>query len=342
MGKLAKDSRSLRKSLLGLGLSETAINAAWPQWWNESANDSESAKVELNFSLARKLGVDPKSLIAEVPAKFIWEDEAKFKNITTETLQERAAITSFGVSVSRIILEASAQFESLDGVSAKTLRESILRNQVFVRLVDLLGLCWGVGIPVVHLRVFPLAAKHMCAMATRISDRYAILLAKDSIYPAPISYYLAHEIAHVALGHIKEGDDAIVDLSDPLDRADKLDREEIEADRFALELLTGRSEPTIATETSSYTAKQLAENLLATANGVRIEPGTLALCFGHSTGNWPKAYAAMKFIYDRTLPAWQVVNTTAANQLDWQKLPGDLSLFLQAVIGMPNGSPSQS
>ncbi len=215
---------------------------------------------------------------------------------------------------------------------ALQLRESILANQPFVRLTDLLALCWAVGIPVIHLRVFPLQAKRMCAMSVCVGDRFAILLGKDSNYPAHVAYYLAHELGHAALGHLRD-EVAIVDLQDPLEIEGEIDGEERAADRYALELLTGDPEPSVATGTRRFTAEQLGRNLLDTANMVHIEPGTLALCFGHSTGEWAKANAAMRTIYATAQPVWHEVNGLALRELDWAAMSDDLSLFVRAVMG---------
>jgi hypothetical protein len=172
----------------------------------------------------------------------------------------------------------------------------------------------------------------MCAMATRAESRHAILLGKDANYPAPIAYYLAHEIGHIALGHLKSTS-AIVDLQDPLEQDGNTDEEERAADKYALELLTGNPEPSVATETKHFVAQQLAQNLLETANAVRIEPGTLALIFGHSTNNWVKAYAAMKHIYTNPHPVWFEVNQVAEREIDWTQISEDFALFLRAVMG---------
>jgi hypothetical protein len=169
-------------------------------------------------------------------------------------------------------------------------------------------------------------------MATRAEGRHAILLGKDAIYPAPIAYYLAHEIGHIALGHLK-GASAVVDLQDPLEQDGNTDEEERAADKYALELLTGNPEPSVATETKNFVAQQLAQNLLETANAVRIEPGTLALIFGHSTNNWVKAYAAMKHIYTNPHSVWFEVNQVAQQEIDWTQISEDFALFLRAVMG---------
>lgn len=329
---MSQDAKNLKLSLQKLGLSDSAVYAAWPSWWSEDAERSASALTELRFSLARKLGLDPRSLLEDEEPRFVWRDEAKFKQLSSESKRDRAAICSFGVSIGRELVAATKPGPSIEGLDVRRLRESILASQPFVRFVDLLGLCWGIGIPVIHLRVFPLPAKRMCAMAVRIGDRFAILLGKDSEYPAPIAYFLAHELGHAALGHV-EGNAAVVDLEDPLEAADDSDDEERAADRYALELLTGMPEPTVTTETKRFTANQLARNLLEIAGDVQIEPGTLALSFGHCTGDWEKAYAAMKAIYATKRPVWAEVNRIALKELVWASMPDDFAYFVRAVMG---------
>jgi hypothetical protein len=196
---MAKDSAGFSTKLKQFGYSDSMIAAVWPSWWSEDAEGSASAQLDLRFSVARKLGLDPRALLLEEDQPtFVWKDEAKFKRLRSESVIEQAAITSFGVALARTLVAATEEAFSLQGVRAKDLRSSILGNGHFVRLTDLLALCWGLGIPVVHLRVFPLPAKQMCAMSVRIDNRFAILLGQDANYPAPVAFYLAHELAHIA------------------------------------------------------------------------------------------------------------------------------------------------
>jgi hypothetical protein len=91
---------------------------------------------------------------------------------------------------------------------------------------------------VIYLRVFPLPAKKMNGMVVQLGDRFAILLARDANYPAPIAFYLAHELGHAALGHTRDHV-AVVEFGDLLtDQGESRDDEEKAADRYALELLT--------------------------------------------------------------------------------------------------------
>jgi hypothetical protein len=330
---LTNETGRLKQRLRQLGLSETVIDSAWPEWWSESADPSPSARLELRFSLARKLGLDARSLIDEegVP-RFIWRDEARFKNLSGESEAERSAIASFGRAFGSIIIGAAPIGQSGMPADSITIRNSILRSQPFVSLADLLVLSWTTGIPVVHLRIFPLLRKRMAAMSVRIGDRSAILLGKDSMYPAQIAFYLAHEIGHVALGHLTK-ETAIVDLESNRLAIGGDDQEEIEADRFALQILTGHLDPRVLPLPGTYNAPALADAVLRSAPILHTEPGTLALCFGYSTGNWAVVNSAMKFIYSSGKPVWTEVNRLAMRELSTEQVPSDSRPYLNSVLG---------
>ena len=326
----------LRNRLKAIGLSDPAIQAAWPEWWSDAADPSPSARLELRFSIARKLGLDPQSLLdEEVAPRFVWRDEARFKHLSGESDAERAAITSFGRALGSLLVAATPPSTgTIMQASASGLRKTVLGSQQYVRLLDLLSLSWSIGLPVVYLRVFPAVRKRMAAMAVSVADRNVILLAKDSMYPPHIAFYLAHELAHIALGHITK-DTAIVDLESELPASASSDPEEIAADRFALELLTGRSDPQVLPKSGIYNAPGLANAALNSGPALGIEPGTLALCFGYSTQNWAVANSAMKFIYSAPKPVWEEVNRLAARELALDHIPTDARSYVTAVLGAP-------
>jgi len=324
-----------RQRLKNFGFSDPAIEAAWPTWWSEDADASASAQTELRFSLSRKLGLDPRSLLEDdAEPRFVWRDEARFKRLSGEGGLEQAAITSFGVALGSVLISAVDPSASVSNVGAAALRGLILGKQQYVRLVDLLSLSWSIGIPVVHLRIFPWPQKRMSAMTIRRGSRHAILLAKDSMYPAQIAFYLAHELAHVMLGHLGR-EEVIVDLEDAELASAHADTEEAAADGFALELLTGQPDPKILPSRygSAASAKGLADVALSASKELHIEPGTLALCFGYSTGEWPVANAAMQQIYLSPKPVWREVNRIALRQLSFDRVAEDLRPYLIAVMG---------
>lgn len=323
----------LRQRLRSIGLSESAIRAAWPTWWSDAADASTSAQTDLRFSLSRNLGLDPHSLLHDnEEPRFVWRDEARFKNLRDEGLLERSAITSFGTALGRYLLVATNAGPQPGDLNSTRLREAILAHQPYVGLVDLLSACWSLGIPLIHLRVFPCTRKRMFAMSIRQSGRSAIMIGKDSNYPPQIAYYIAHELGHIALGHLSEKP-MVVDLEG--DNLPNNDPEEADADRFALELLTGVSRPTVLPQDRNYSARELARTALQAAPDLRIEPGTLALCFGFSTNDWSTANAAMPFIYQSAKPVWSEINKVALTELNLGAVPEDARSYLATVIGDP-------
>ena len=304
----ASDKDDLTRDLRAAGLSSKVIKAAWPSWWSDELSANPSGRAELRFALARRLGVSPRGLLGE-RVEFVWNDDAKFKHLTAEDEPQRSALTSFGMTIGRMLIRATPVAGSADGLDALILREAILADRPWVDLPSLLGMCWSLGIPVIHLRIFPLEAKSMHAMVVESEGRFAILLGKDAAYPAPVAFTLAHELGHALLGHLS-GAQALVDLKDPALARDG-DEQEEEADRFALTMLTGQPAPSFTFGKSAFNAPTLAKSAMDTGAARRIEPGTLALCVGHERRTWPVAMSSLQFIYPQKAPVWRFVNATA-------------------------------
>jgi hypothetical protein len=326
-----RSSDELRRALRAAGLSRHAIDAAWPSWWNDEAASSASARAELRFALARNLGLSPKSLIGE-RVEFVWHRQGRFKNLSGQTAGEQAALNAFGTAIGRSLLQAVPAGPSLGGMAVNDIRRAVLASNRVVDLNGLLATCWAVGMPVIHLRVFPLQAKAMHAMVVESGDRHAILLGRDASYPAPVAFTLAHEIAHVVLGHL-DGASALIDVEDPATSGSN-DREEQDADRFALALLTGSAEPRIETNRAVFGGRQLAAAVLDAGPPLGIDPGTLALCVGFQQDRWPAAMASLRHIYAASKPVWSEVNHIAEATLDWDALDYDGGDYLRTVMGL--------
>ncbi|WP_234835341.1 ImmA/IrrE family metallo-endopeptidase [Sinorhizobium meliloti] len=329
---MTTETQKLRQQLRRSGLSEKAIDAAWPAWWSDELEASPSSRAELRFTLARKLGLSPKPLLGE-RVEFIWRDRARFKHLAAGDDVRQDAITSFGVSVAKLLIKATAAVE-FPPVRADELRSAVLSQAPFVDLRSLVTICWGLGIPVIHLRVFPLDRKSMHAMVVEDQGRYAVLLGRDSQYPAPIAFTLAHELGHVMLGHL-HGTSAIVDLEES-EYDIPGDPQEDEADTFAISLLTGSANPEITANVDNFGPKALAQAVLDAGPRHGIEPGTLALCLAHRMQKWPAAMAALQHIYTAGKPVWQEVNGIANSQLRWAELSDDSAGFLENVMLGPD------
>lgn len=322
------DSTALRWELRQAGVTSDAIDAVWPEWWTEAADASPSASAELRFTLARRLGLSPRSLF-DGPPRFLWRDRAKYKNLGTASPEEVGILTSFGVAVAQSLLLAVPEHRPLPK-SALELRAAVLQTGEVVGLGDLVAFCWAVGVPIVQLRLFPLAQKRMHAMTIRLDDRFTILLGREVSYPAQAAYMVAHEIGHAVLRHAA-GEAAVLDVDDPLEMS-ALDDEEQAADRFALELLTGDPTVTVQATSEDYRPVDLAAAALSASRAKRVDPGVLALCLAHATGRWAEAVGALKVLSDGEIDVGGHINAIARHELDWDALALDAQDFLSKVM----------
>jgi hypothetical protein len=327
---MALSEHQLRRELSEAGIANAAIDAVWPDWWSDEAAQSPSATAELTYTVARRLGLSPKTLF-DGSAQFLWRDDTKFKNLGTASEREQEIIAAFGVAVGRSAVRATKVGPRSNLPDAVTLRETILAQNRLVDAAELLNFCWAFGIPVIQLRLFPLRQKRMHAMTIKSDGRYAILLGFETRYWARIAYIIAHEVAHILLGHLADSG-SLLEIDDPLDLQDP-DEEEAQADALALTLLTGSPNVQVTANVSSYTATQLADAAMRQAPGSRIEPGILALCLGHSTDKWRQSFGALKIIPPGEAQVADQINELAAMQFDWQALSYDSQEYLSRVIG---------
>jgi hypothetical protein len=315
------------------GFSSAAIDAAWPSWWTDDADGSPSSRAELRFALSRRLGLAPKPLLGE-RVEFFWDDAARFKHLRVHQAQEQSAIASFGISLGRDLISATPKPDGFDwqSTTALQLRRSIIKNRPFVDLQSLVAASWSFGIPVVYLNVVPLETKSMHAMVVRYQDRFAILLARNTRYPAMLAFTIAHELGHVLLGHI--GDSlALVDLENPAENRDD-DIQEQEADVFALNLLTGTSNPIIEPDRVEFNAPTLARAAIEASSQHQVEPGMIALSLAYRDGSWARTMSALKFIYGGNVELPDAINRLARKSLEWDKLSSEAADYLEKIMAI--------
>lgn len=121
-------------------------------------------------------------------------------------------------------------------------------------------------------------------------------------------------------------------MSEPLEEKSP-DSEELEADNFALRLLTGQASPQIEFDQGPANGAVLAAAVMRAAEGSRIEPGTLAMCYGYQASDWATTYAALARIYERPDDVWRFLNRIATRELDWEAYSDDETEYLRAVMG---------
>lgn len=339
---MATNADALVNKLLDIGLSRDLIEASLPEWWQVDDNQSTSARTLVSLMLARRLNIDPSTLLDDsVPVGFLHTGPTKFKHMRLGDGPRRNALIGFASGVGRILLSMLDPAGAIEVPrDPLELREALLSGRPFVSFGDVITACWSFGVPLLHLRVFPAQTKGVTAIAVRQGGRHAILVARESGFESQYIFHVAHELGHIALGHL-QGIGAIIDADpyDPANRLDELidDEEERAADAYAQALLTGSAnfqvlrQEGIGSAASLGTARELAARAMQMSRDLGVDPGHVVMTFGYSTGEWQLANAAAKYLPQQNAKPATLVNRVLWQQLDTHGSDEQSAAYLKAV-----------
>ena len=316
------------------GFTSSFVRTCLPDWWDDQVENSDSAWLQMQLGLAQKLSLDPITLLDESrPLQLSNIGTPRFKHLKLDEAQQLAA-NGFANGLARLLLSATPASDYQLAGSAGDLRTQLLDSGApWVGFPQLLQLCYAFGIPVAHLTAFPAGIKGMAAMTTSITGRHLILTARKPTHSAQLAFYIAHELGHIALGHVKDGSAIIEGPSLDADEAvdGQVDPEEVAADEFAFELLTGSPTFLVTGPSLRGSPKELAGAAKQFGAKLGIDPAFLVLCFGKQTGRWPIAMAALHLIEDQADGAPAAINRALRTQLDEEMLSFDDQAYLDAV-----------
>ena len=154
-----------------------------------------------------------------------------------------------------------------------------------------------------------------------------VLFLNDQI-GARLLFILAHELGHLARGHVPDGGVLI----DENVNKNELDNEEEQANAFAIELLTGNVDGQFRTTGQWPNAPELARRAKEVGSTMKIDPGHIVLNYAHTMGDgfWPVANAALARITPEK-DGLKLIRAKMADHLDWSKLPEDSCEFLMRL-----------
>ena len=232
---------SLFRRLTAVGLTRNFVReTALPTWWDDEIVANPAGYAQGLMLLSRHLGLDLATLQDEkTPLKLRKFGVCKYKKRDNVSEDELAISRVIGTRAAQLAAEsASAVPASVPG-DATEIRQQILDgNAPWVGLEQLLDYCWSAGVPVLHVDHFPKNARRPDGFAAKVGGRPVIVLCRHEMHSAWLLFILAHELGHIALGHIP--DDGIL-LDEHVDGTGR-DAEEQAANEFAIMLLTGAPE----------------------------------------------------------------------------------------------------
>ena len=318
------------------GFSSGYINNMLPDWWDPSATDNPVGLAEFKLLLSRNLSLDIASLSADddqLDLRFKLPHVRKLKRGVRYSDIQLTPAMSVALTCARIAANSfSREYSPLP--DALSLHNYVLENlsAKYVSFKSLLMACWHHGIPVIHVSNYPDGMPKMDGMVTVINDRPIIVLSKLTPYNAWMSFILAHEIGHLALGHCNSGELLIdEDLESSKIDNEALDDDESAADKYALDLLGGENDFKGILSTS-MSPTQMARRAMEYHRSHNVDAGHILLRFAFSSGEWQGPMTALKALDTKTNPI-NLIREGQKNYLDDDLASESSMTFLKKMTG---------
>lgn len=304
----------LFQQLTALKYQPKFLEAIVPAWWTPEAEASPNGLQHLKLLLAQYLGLDMAVLLRDGQVKPVAPSGMSFKR--SSDLQHVKPPDPNLAYFSRIVKSLAATVgPSLQvPTAASAMHEEILATGArCVTLAAILEYCWSRNIAVVHVDNFPVEKKGLDALVYRVKDRFVIIVARaiDAHASARASFIIAHELGHIALGHVLENTGIIDDPNEEERHRD----DEAAADAFAAEALSGgRYKPTW--RRGAIRADTLAERAEVYGKRWNIDPGVLLWRCAHEEALWRNAAAASRYLKALPAPTHRFINDVAKRYID--------------------------
>jgi len=309
-----------------------------PEWVTPEVLSDSATSSEIAAILAKQLGLRVSPLFSASPrVESLRRRDIKYKRSNPNKSKNLVVATSIAISAAESIASACrAEFSPFANTS-DALRKEVLNSfpGKWLGLRNLLLTCWSHGIPVVYLAELGQGIAKMDGMVVYTKNRPVIILSKKSPLWAWQLFILAHEIAHIVLGHVKPGE-ILVDeeLSESSYVLNHNDLDEQAADRFALELLNGKTNATYTLSDNCSNSQELASVAYKFGVAHKIDPGHIVLNFANKSGKWNLGISAARILQNKNPAASSVINEVARHYINTQSLPMDTIRFLHNFAGL--------
>lgn len=311
--------KSAYDALGAAGFPKSFVTRLLPDWWDNALFKTSTGAIEFASILKQRLGLDVGFAESGELQVLTPDRRARYKKRAATLESELQVCSSLGVAMGKLALfcmEQPAQRLPISPLMlAKMVRAGSETNDISFQA--LLDFCWSQGIPVLFLKDLPRGSKRITGMALRIDGSPVIVLGYQSNQNAKQLFVLAHELAHVCLGHIDstgvlidEGIDAITETIEG-SGDNQADTEERQADEFALTLLRNGHFHLPQSAQPPASPAELTMDAVNLGRDLGIEPGHIILSYAREHDDWlfghqalgylPNQKSAMELIHDRFL-----------------------------------------
>lgn len=265
-----------------------------PHWWDEKILSSKAGFLQTVSLIAKNLGVELSDLISTKGELCLSNQyNIKFKKNTNYYLHPTELFPqSVAARLYNIVFKSFDKEYTLNTNSYITLRNEFLSKYSIFDLKNLLDFLWQKGIPVIFVSEYPRDTTRFDGMAFKFNERPVIVISNKHKHEAWLTFIIAHEFGHIALGHLNKNENLIFDSNISVLK----NNEELRSNDFAVNFLVENKNniPNFSAIKSSF---KLANQLRAAARKLKIEPGILALMFAFRYKAFPLASLAINVLY---------------------------------------------
>ncbi|WNN32981.1 hypothetical protein RIN65_10340 [Pantoea agglomerans] len=327
-----KPMSRIYEKISNAGFNRAYVNTLLPDWWDDSLAETPSGKQFASLHLARIFSLAPESLKDDSGSvSFCFDGHHKFKHRADVAKDDLTVATAIAYSAARI---ASSNFgidyDPEANLNWDSVRSALLKSHKHVTLSALVTFCHMSGIPVVHIKNFPLKACKMAGMAVMCNERPVIVLTQVKKYGFML-FDLAHELGHIAKGHLKESADGVF-VDRKIDSQATADAEG-EANSYAFGLLTGKEALRIGPTGGYLKAEKLAAAAIKFGDEHSIDPTHIVLNYGFSLNHWGVATNALKILCKDNPADQEIVQSLLMEDINMDSINDDDLELLTALCG---------
>lgn len=321
-----------------LGLTKGQVGALMPAWWDGTATNSTAATWEFVLMVSRRLGLDAVALAGGEVRRLSEVSAPRFKHTARVSSDDLGPASLIASALAKAIVAATPPKPAIGRLTPTRVREAVFTSDAPRMDFDaLLDFAWQRGIPVIPLPHLPNGVKKMDAVALRVGERPAIVIARRNESKAWLSFILAHELGHILLGHVPENGSIVegsIHDTAAFEAESQLDVQEREANDFAHAVLGGDAADAVVLQWDPRASEMdLVDSALAAARVLRTAPGQLILRYAFLTRRWVQALMALRFMADDVDAQGTLVNRLG-QEIDTTRIGDDLQDFVEKVTGV--------
>lgn len=296
-----------------------------PSWWCDEVAETPAGLAQTRLILSRRLGIALSEFGSDAPPSPT-PRTARFKLTSATAPGEVAWAKLVALQAADIVARCvDAPVAPLPTCAVECRRAILESGAPWIGFDQLLGYCWSVGVPVLHISKLP--RPKMVALVARVEGRPVIVLCQERQEPSWLLFHLAHEFGHLVCGHLA-ADEVLTD--DVAMGGDHPSSDEESANRFACTLLGG--EPPARIPAALFqNARAVADRALKLGTAASVDPGHLSLVYAHAVNRPGLGSAALKYLPESG-DALELIRAHMNAASDWSRVSEDELEFASRVM----------